>query len=152
MARRPGRMSIDDMIAYEVRKALQRHLAVVDRAERTPARKARAVTKAKPRAARKRTARPAAAAKAAPAAASPATVAAPAVAGGSAEDIVDRVRAELQLAYDGRPVTPDRLAFRLKADRVLVDAALTYLVSRKEARMMGARGKVAYVPQRTRKN
>ena len=64
----------------------------------------------------------------------------------SSTELIDRVRADLHDAFDGRPVTPDRIAYRLKTDRDLVDAALTYLVTRREARMKGTRGKIAYLP------
>ena len=62
--------------------------------------------------------------------------------------VVDLVRTDLQAAYEGIPVPPERIAFRIKQDRDLVDAALTYLVSRREARVSRMRGKAGYVPVR----
>ena len=90
---------------------------------------------------------PGAPAGAAPAASAVAQVpSAAAVARAAQNELLDRVRADLKAAFDGRPVSPDRLAFRLKVDRDLVDAALTYLVTRKEARAKWIRGRVAYTP------
>lgn len=63
-------------------------------------------------------------------------------------NIVDLVRTDLHAAYEGIPVPPERIAFRIKQDRDLVDAALTYLVSRREARVSRMRGKAGYVPVR----
>ena len=61
-------------------------------------------------------------------------------------ELIERVREDLKAAYEGQPVSPDRIAFRLKVDRVLVDAALTLLVNRKEARAKWIKGRVAYTP------
>lgn len=60
--------------------------------------------------------------------------------------LIERVREDLKAAYEGAPVSPDRIAFRLKEDRDLVDAALTLLVTRKEARAKWLKGRVAYTP------
>lgn len=62
------------------------------------------------------------------------------------KELLDRVRADLQAAYEGVPVSPERIAFRLKVDRDLVDAALMYLVRRKEARSKWVKGRPAYTP------
>ena len=142
MPRRSRHVSIDEIIALEVRRTLGRRALAAARATATP-RRARARAAA-PRAARPRPAPPPAAAP------EPTPVAAPAASHGTSSDNVDRVRKEFALAYEGQPVSADRLAFRMKADRVLVDAALTYLVTRKEARMTAVRGKVGYMPLRPR--
>ena len=52
----------------------------------------------------------------------------------------------LQATGSSATVTPDRIAFFVKADRDLVDATLAYLVSRKEAWAKFSRGRTAYVP------
>jgi len=83
---------------------------------------------------------------AAPTEGSPAPTAGSTAHADSGAELVEKVRAELHAAFDGRPVTPDRLAFRLKSDRDLVDAALTLLVTRKEAWARHVRGRPAYVP------
>jgi hypothetical protein len=82
----------------------------------------------------------------APTAGPPATAHAAAAKRPSTNDLLDRVRADLHDAYDGRPVSPDRLAFRLKLDRDLVDAALTLLVRKREARLTKQRGRISYLP------
>lgn len=87
---------------------------------------------------------PAAAATETPAAPKPAAPKPPS----TTSNIVDLVRTDLQAAYEGIPVPPERIAFRIKQDRDLVDAALTYLVSRREARVSRMRGKSGYVPVR----
>lgn len=138
----PGEISLADVVAAAVGHAFRVEFA------NQPVALPEAASSAPRKVGRPRAATPEPAA--APQVATPAVPASPrpATAKASTDDLVDRVRAELAAAYDGRPVTPDRLAFRLQSDRDLIDAALTYLVTRREARPMGGRGKIAYVPLR----
>jgi hypothetical protein len=64
------------------------------------------------------------------------------------QELIERVRAELAAAYDGRPVSPSRIAYRLQTDPTVVDATLTYLVTRREAKLKWNKGKAGYVPVR----
>jgi hypothetical protein len=65
----------------------------------------------------------------------------------AADPLIASVRSQLSAAFFGRPVTAERLALLLRQDPVLVDAALVYLVGRKEVWARNVKGKPAYVPR-----
>lgn len=152
-------------IAGLIADAVKAHFASAPRGPRAAARPTREVARRKPASRPARspgrassapsTSAAASAPAAAPAAAAPSAgeaSAAPTSASSLAaqraaeKELLDRVRADLQAAYEGAPVSPERIAFRLKEDRDLVDAALTYLVRRKEARAKWVKGRPAYTP------
>src|SRR5437773_1266535 len=112
--------TLEHIVAEAVGSAFRRALAGAEGPWRLPA-PVRPLRRARPAASSAEAAAPAPAAAAQPGSA-PAASPSPRA---SQNDIIERVRADLQSAYDGRPVSPDRLAFRLKSDRDLVDAALT---------------------------
>jgi hypothetical protein len=145
MARRPAAPSLDELIALEVRRAF------ADAFQRTVGDRSSPVRPAPSNRSRRAGARPESPAPASSTPAHPrpiATPVSPSPPSSSANDLFDRVRTDLLAAYEGQPVTPDRLAFRLKLDRELVDAALMVLVRQRQAKPMRVHGRTAYVPVR----
>jgi len=61
-------------------------------------------------------------------------------------DLIEKVREQLALSFEGKAVAPSRIAALLKLDVALVDATLTYLVTRKEAQAVWTSGRSGYVP------